>query len=210
MIFARLRFWHILPSALLAAVALVPAGCGPEEGVSKTQVPKTSELSRPQTDELATGKYRILGAMFPVDEPKWFFKLVGPADALAAYEAGFDQLLASVSLPANGGTPEFTPPEGWARGPGREMVAVTVKTPDGKYEVTVASAMGGVAENLKRWATAQNQLGNARFTGADVAKYTKTIDARGVKGLRADLRGPNDPTSKRGPFMGGGKPPGHP
>ena len=82
------------------------------------------------------------------------------------------------------------------------IVVATVKTPDGKHEVTVTSAIGGVQANLKRWAV--DQLGNATFTAADASKYTRTVEAKGVKGLRADLRGPKKlrPTGMGGPMMG--------
>jgi hypothetical protein len=208
--FPRRNVPHILSLSLVAAIALVPVGCGGGDGVTKYTVPKTTESGRKDIgDPLpAGGEGRILGAMFPADDPQWFFKLAGPADALTPHEAGFDALLASVSLPANGGPPEFTTPEGWKRGPGRGgIVAATIRTPDGKYEVTVTSSTGGVLGNLKRWATDPNQLGGKSFEADDVPKVTRLIDAKGVKGLRADLRGPKLP--KGGPMMGG-LPPGHP
>ena len=104
-----------------------------------------------------------------------------------------------MSLGANG--PDFTAPEGWKRGPGRgQFVFATLRTPDGKYEVTVTSSAGGVAPNLRRWAV--DQLGNRAFGPDDVKKVTKPVEAKGVKGLRADVRGPNNPAGKGGPFMG--------
>lgn len=212
MSFTRLRFWHVLPFALFAGAALIPTGCG-DDGVSKYDVPKTNEQTKAEPAgpiEPMPGKYRILGAMFPAEQPKWFFKLIGPTEALDAHDAGFRELIESVSLPARG-EPEFTLPKGWTRGPGREMVAATVKTPDGKYEVTIADAMGGVSENLKRWATFPSQLGNTSFTASDESKYTRKFQAKNVRGLLADLRGPNDPGAKKGgPMMGGKMPPNHP
>lgn len=202
MAFPRLRFPHILPLALLAGVALLPLGCGNPEGVTKTTVPKDNEGPKGGGGDPTAGEYRILGGIFPADDPQWFFKLAGPTDALTPYEAGFDELLKSVSLPAGGGPPEFSTPKDWTRGPGRAgIVVATVKTPDGKYEVTVTSSTGGVAPNLRRWAV--DQLGQPGFGPDDVAKVTKPIEAKGVKGLRADVRGPKDPAAKRGPFMGG-------
>ncbi len=194
----------IVPFALFAGLALVPAGCGGGDGVKSYDVPKTSESGKrdaaPGTPT-ADGGYRILGAMYPADNPQWFFKFTGPADALTPFEAGFDKLLASVSLPPNG-APEFDTPEGWTRGPGRAgIVIATLRTPDNKYEVTVTSSTGGVAPNLKRWAV--DQLGMPAFGAEDVAKYTKTVDAKGVKGLRVDLRGPKNPAGGMGgPMMG--------
>ncbi|QJW94083.1 hypothetical protein [Frigoriglobus tundricola] len=197
----------IVPLALLAGLALVPAGCGGGDGVKSYDVPKTSESGKRDAGSSAPaqpatgGDYRILGAMYPAVNPQWFFKFTGPADALTPFEAGFDKLLASVSLPPNG-SPEFDTPEGWTRGPGRAgIVIATLRTPDKKYEVTVTSSTGGVGPNLKRWAV--DQLGMPSFGEEDVAKYTKTIDAKGVKGLRVDLRGPKNPAGGMGgPMMG--------
>ena len=211
MAFYRPRFSHMLSIALAASVALGAIGCGGGDGVNNYTVPKTTDASKPVGGDAAAGEYRILGGMFPADDPQWFFKLTGPAEAPPAHEAGFDKLLESVSLPPGGGPPEFTPPEGWQRGPGRAgIVVATIRTPDGKHEVTVTSSSGGVQENLRRWAV--QQLGAKGFDPTDIGKVTKTVEARGVKGLRTDLRGPNNPLGK-GPMMGGGKgnlPPGHP
>jgi hypothetical protein len=148
----------------------------------------------------------MLGAMFPADQPQWFFKYSGTADEVAKNEAGFDELLKSVKL--GGEAPlEFTPPQGWQKGPGREgfvKVYATVKPPDGKGEVTITQSAGGVEMNLGRWV---GQVG-LKPGPDDRAKYTTAITtASGVKGLRVDLKGPNNPETKRGgPMM----PAGHP
>jgi hypothetical protein len=205
MTFARVQLLRILPVVLLACVALVPAGCGNEEGVTKTQVPKSEPGPKA---EPGADAYRLLGLMVPADDPKWFFKYNGPIEEITKYEAGFDQLAATVAV--NGAAPlEFTPPEGWQKGPGRDgfvKVFATVKPTDGKQEVTITQSAGGVEQNLNRWI---GQIG-LKPGADDMAKYTKVIDGKGVKILRVDLRGPTDPTTKRGPMMGGGLPPGHP
>jgi hypothetical protein len=191
MAFTRLRFPHILPLALLAGVALVPAGCGNQEGVTKTTVPKETEA--PKSED-----YRLLGGMFPAEHPGWFFKYNGPIAEVSKYEADFDKLLASVKL--NGDAPlEFTPPEGWERGPGRDgfvKVFATVKTKDGKQEVSITQSAGGAGPNLDRWVG----LIGLKPGIDDMKKYTKVIEAKGVKGLKVDLKGPNDPSTKRGPM----------
>ena len=198
----------IVPFALLAGLALVPAGCSGGDGVKSYDAPKTSESGKRDAggpaaaNPAAGGDYRILGAMYPAENPQWFFKLTGPADALTPFEGGFDKLLASVSLP--NGSPEFDTPEGWTRGPGRAgIVIATIRTPDNKYEVTITSSTGGVVPNLKRWAV--DQLGMPSFGAQDVDKYTKVVDAKGVKGRRVDLRGPKNPAAAGGPMMMGKK-----
>ena len=187
---------------LLLALA---AGCGGSDDIKTYTVPKTPEGRRPTPDaggpEPTAGEYRILGGIYPSDDPAWFFKFPGATDELAKYDADFDKLLASVSLPPTG-PPEFVVPDGWKRGPGRAgIVVATIKTPDGKHEVSVSSSGGGVAGNLSRWA---EQLGTG-FGPADVTKVTKPIDAKGVKGLRVDMRGPKKPpvSGMGGPMTGG-------
>ncbi|QEG31269.1 hypothetical protein GobsT_60900 [Gemmata obscuriglobus] len=194
------RFRPMAPFVLVACLAAGVLGCG-GDGISVSTAPKANGGGGGGG---AVSEYRILGAMYPADSPEWFFKLPGPADDLAKYEADFDKLLASVSL-APGGQPKFDAPEGWKVGPGRAgIVIATIRTPDGKYEVTITSSTGGVEPNLKRWAV--DQLGQKSFGPEDVAKVTKPVEAKGVKGLKADLRGPNNPAPKGGPMMmGGGK-----
>jgi hypothetical protein len=202
MAFSRVRVLHILLLALIAGVAMVPAGCAPEPGVTKYDVPKVTDTGA--NVDPASAKYRLLGAMFPADNPEWFFKFSGPTEDVTKYEKEFDELLVSVKL--NGAAPlEFTPPKGWKKGPGRgEFVIATALTPDDKYEVTITSSRGGVEGNLGRWV---GQIG-LRPGANDVMKYTKPIETTGkVKGLRVDLKGPNDPATKKGGMM---MPPNHP
>jgi hypothetical protein len=202
----RTPFSRLLPFALLAGVALVPAGCG-GDGVRKYDAPKSSERAPETADKPAAGEFRLLGLMVPADNPQWFFKYNGTADEITKHEADFDKLAAGVQLA--GGQPDFAVPDGWKRGPGRDgfvKVFATVKPDDGKQEVSITQSGGGVETNLGRWV---GQIG-LKAGPDDVAKYTKAIDGKGVKVLRVDLRGPKDPTTSRGPMMGGGLPPGHP
>src|SRR5262249_57266531 len=127
------RVASIFSTALIAVVGLFACGCGGGDNIETYKVPKTTET-----------EYRLLGAMYPADEPNWFFKFAGPSDQIAQYEADFDKLLASVTLQTGDALPEFTVPEGWKRGPGRAgIVVATARTPDGKHEVTLTSSHAG-------------------------------------------------------------------
>ena len=194
MAFPRLRVYRILPLVLVAGAAALPLGCGGGDGVNSYTAPKSNEPGKP-------GEYRLLGLMVPADNPMWFFKYNGPADEITKHEAGFDAIAAGVSL--EGGEPHFTVPEGWSKGPGREgfvKVFATAKPADGKNELTITESGGGVGTNLGRWV---GQIGLEPGPN-DEAKYTKVVEGKGVKVLRVDLRGPKDPTTKRGgPFAGG-------
>ena len=192
------RFAAVVPVVL---VAVLVVGCG-GDGVQLSTIPKTESKGGPgEKGDPGTGEYRILGGIFPADDPAWFFKFPGPSDALSKYEADFDKILASVTIPPNG-DPQYDVPEGWKRGPGRAGIVVsTALTPDGKYEVALSSSRGGLTGNLERWA---EQLGTP-FGKDGNAKFTRPVDARGgVKGLRVDMRGPKKPPmGGGGPMMGG-------
>jgi hypothetical protein len=194
--FRRPRF--AVPSAILMFVPILAAGCGSGEGVTSYRVPKATERDAPRS---AAGDFRMLGLMVPADDPAWFFKFSGPADQIEKYVADFDAIAASIKLAPGGGVPEFTLPEGWKRGGPRGgfvPVAETLNPPGGNgLEVTITQSAGGVPANLGRWV---GQIG-LRSGADDVAKYTRTIDAKGVKVLLVDLRGPSDPATKRGPMM---------
>ncbi|HEY1191967.1 MAG TPA: hypothetical protein VGE74_30335, partial [Gemmata sp.] len=186
----------VLPSALVAGLAAFVLGCSGGDGVQMYTAPK-AEGAGPGAP--AGGDYRLLGLMVPADNPVWFFKYNGPADELNKYEADFDKLAASVKMV--GGEPEFTPPEGWKRGPGRDgfvKVFATVLTNDGKQEVSITQSGGGVETNLNRWV---GMIG-LQPGPDDTTKYTKVIDGAGVKVRRIDLRGPKNPATNRAPMMG--------
>lgn len=189
----------VLPSVVLAGVVLFAAGCGSEDGVKSYRVPKSTD--REAKPEPVGGGYRLLGAMFPADDPVWFFKFSGPADQVAKYEADFEKIAASVKLTPGDKPPEFTLPDGWKRGGprGGGIVAETAKTPDGALELTVSQSGGGVGQNLSRWV---GQIGLKSGPG-DREKYTRPIEAAGGKGLLVDLKGPKNPATSRGPMMGG-------
>jgi hypothetical protein len=136
--------------------------------------------------------------MFPADKPIWFFKLMGPAAEMAKFDADFDRLLASVQVKDRATVPGFTLPEGWSRGGPRERggiaIAETVILPGSRLEVTITQAGGDIMGNAVRWADQVGQTG-------DPAKFSRTFDAVGGKGLRVDVTGPLNPA--KGPMMRG-------
>ena len=204
MTFPRLRIVYILPLALTGALI----GCAPRDGVNSYEVPKSTNTG-PRGDVLA-GEYRILGALYPADRPEWYFKFSGTAQQVSAFEADFDKLAKTVKLQAEASAvPAFELPEGWSR-TGPRVVnrgGIQVKTdevvkfgPNGSLEVTISYIPGGGTQgNLDRWA---GQLGLPGLTKEDAKQTTKEFDAVGTKGLRVDLRGPQNPNAGGGPFMG--------
>jgi len=190
---------------LLALVALVlgSAGCG-DDTIRTSTAPHRAQSTikdppapPPMAAAAEGGQYRILGAMYPADSPIWFFKITGPAAEVGKLEADFDTFAASVQVKGAATTPGFTLPAGWSRGGPREgivRIAETIKFPGPTLEMTIIQATGDVTGNVARWVAQVGQTG-------DPAKFSRTFDAVGGKGLRVDVTGPKNPAG--GPMMSG-------
>jgi hypothetical protein len=185
----------------VAAVVFAAGGCGESDEIKTTKVPKAAAEAKTES----AGEYRIIGAMFPADEPQWFFKLAGPADKLEPIAPEFEKMLKTVRFP-NGlkNAPVWDMPAGWQSGgpnPGKMAVdTIRLGPPESPLEATLTQVGGEPVANVGRWA---GQVGVTGFTAADLPKYTKPLEAQNIKGLWADVRGPKNPAAARGPFMGG-------
>ena len=189
-------------ASCLPSLCLLAAGCQDRDGVRSYTVPRTSAADKPAAE---AGEYRILGALFPADQPAWFFKLAGPADQLDKAEAAFDKIVGSVRFP-NGlrNAPSFDVPDGCTLGGPREGVVrihETVRFGNGGPEMTVTASGGGPFANLKRRA---DQLG-VPLTEADLPRHTRPFSAEKIEGLRVDFRGSKNPAARGmgGPMMKG-------
>lgn len=191
--------WRVL-LVVLAGAAFGTAGCGEQPDTIRTyKVPKPADV--PPDD---VPQYRIVGAMFPADNPAWFFKLAGAAEQIEPQAAAFEKMLASVRFP-NGlrNLPVWDMPAGWSSGGERpeKMARDTIRLgPDSPLEATLTQAGGDVFQNVERWA---GQVGLKPFTEAEMAKHTRAFEAGNVKGLWVDVRGSKNPAAARPPFMGG-------
>jgi len=186
-------------------------GCGREDTITTYEIPKPAEYRSQVTSESPV--YRTLGAMFPADDPVWFFKFSGRAESLARYEADFDRLLSSVRLnPDKDGEPQLpsfqTPPD-WTR-TGRRIVrrggvslpieeTLRFGPPEDPLEITITRSGGGVAANISRWA---DQVGYKYSKAEELMKVTRAVAGDGVQGLRVDVSGNKNPAAARGPLMG--------
>src|SRR5689334_21261120 len=106
---------------ILMGVAAL-AGCG-DPDVRTYSAPKPQKVDV----AVASADYTILGAVFPAEDPKYFFKLAGKADDVAKHAAVFDELIESVQFP-NGPDkpPTWTKPEGTRDGGPRQMRIGTI------------------------------------------------------------------------------------
>jgi hypothetical protein len=164
------------------------AGCG-EPDVRVYTAPKPLKV-----DTGGEPQYQILGAVFPANDPKYFFKLAGKTEDVAAQAAVFDKLVDSVEFP-NGldKNPTWTRPEGTRDGGPREMRIGTVIV--GSLEIAISEASGGLAANMGRWA---GQVGTSDQSVTTTEVKTKS----GVLGLRVTVSGPKNPVASRPMMMG--------
>jgi hypothetical protein len=202
---------------LLAAILWLPAcaGCKPPEEIRTYSIPKEPEVAaKPEIavkpeQELPPG--RMLGAIVVRPEKGWFFKLLGPTDAVAAHEDEFHALLKSLSFTADG-SPKWEAPAGWQEEPASGMRFATFKIPaDGKpLELTVTNLSHGSQEeadyvlvNVNRW---RNQLQLGPIEKDQLPTETKQVELDGFSATTVNLEGKLAPSGMGSPpFAPGGR-----
>jgi len=120
-------------------------------------------LGPPSND---SSRQRMLAAILPFDERVWYFKVVGPAERLAAEKPNFDSFLKSISFDSgtHAASPaslaEFSTPSGWQKDPPAAPPRMLSFQIAGGGEVVVtrmeSSSFGSLADNINRW---RRQLG---------------------------------------------------
>lgn len=206
------------PVWLLICGCALLAGCGDGEQIRRYRVPEadleTATDLAPRTSvsprERETYAARMLAAMMPQGDQTWFFKLLGPDEAVAAHETAFRDFLHSIRFVD--GKPAWTLPEGWRERPGADMRYATllVGEDDPPLELSVIG-FGTVGEygddyillNVNRWR--HDQLGLERITLAELPDETEQIEIDGVTATVVSLQGRavvSDGPS-RPPFAGG-------
>lgn len=216
-----LRCCAVLVGGLLA-LALV--GCRPAEEIRSYSIPKEPEEAPPP--ELPAG--RMLGAIVVRPSQGWFFKLMGPADAVAAQAESFQAFLKTLKFPAEG-PPTWQVPEGWREQPGGPMREATLVIPaePKPLELTIVKLprekgedeTDYVLKNVNRW---RGQLQLPPLGQPDLAAETSQVELDGATATAVNIEGKLAPT---GAMSGGGAaggppfapgmgaralPPGHP
>ncbi len=217
-------------SVLLACVSLFLAGCDRSDEVVTYTVPKQEQLahsasaSMPMMPPHGMGQpaqpnqpRRMLAAMIRHGDDTWFFKAVGPVDALAKQADAFVQFVQSVRFSEETGEPTWRLPKGWQRveqsGPSMRFATVKVPTEQGPVDLSVIPLRTPpgdydqyVLANVNRW---RGQLGLAPISANQLtSETTKVTTAEGeaiVVNLVSPSGGPKAPSG--GPA---GLPAGHP
>lgn len=182
---------------LVAALAVLIAGCGEPDAIETYKVPKPPPP--PAT-------VRLLGAILEDGKDQWFFKLVGPAAEIEAHAKEFVAFVESLRFTGKKDDPvQWTTPPKWEKGPAKDIRFATfyldpaTKSP----ELTVFrfDQISGLYENVARWC--RTDLGRPSVRESDLPKFTKSIKAGPHTGTLVDMTGPGVPKGER-PMMGGG------
>lgn len=208
-------FRRLVPSVSVVAgvLMLALAGCGEQEAIRHYTVPKTAGAKAEPPRSGSTD--RTLAAMVPQGERTWFFKMIGPNEAVAAEKDDFLALVKSVHF-NDESEPTWTLPDGWERTDGSQFRYATLKLTSGEtpLEVSVIPLPTAIPDprefilqNVNRW---RNELGLRNVTteelfdgeppGGGLTQFEQ--DGRTVTVVDlVGLRGPDD--MRRPPFAGG-------
>jgi hypothetical protein len=209
------RRWLIL--LLWVSAITAQAGCEQQEAIAHYKVPKAPASKAPPSDasqetvEQPAGepKDRTLGAIVPFGEQGWFFKLVGPKDAVAAKNDEFMAFLKSIHF-SNQGKPQWTLPEGWHEQPGSGIRFATLLVPadDKPLEVSVTALprtpgdeASYLLSNVNRW---RGQMKLPPIAGEQLAGESTQLELAGATATLVNLLGTATPnTMGGGPFSRG-------
>ncbi len=181
------------PSSAVAAASTTTADAGSENAGSGG--------ADGQTDG-------ILAAIVPEAEQAWFFKLSGPAEAVAQEREAFGKFIQSVHFEA--GEPRYSPPADWRAQGAAGMRFETFRIPsDGRtLELAVSTlvkppgdAQKYLLDNVNRW---RNQLGLAPIGPDELTGQTSSVKlAGGQTATLVDLVGKLQSGGNAPPFAPG-------
>ncbi len=189
---------------LISSVALM-GGCDSPEPVIVYTVPTSIP------PQLRQGKERMLAAMVPRGDEVWFFKVVGPADAMEGIESSYRQFVETVPFGDDG--PELAElPEGWRLGPKKpfRFASIDVETPNKQLDISVSKlGIQGdwesfAAMNVNRW---RGQLGLPPSDDKWGGGTPISVPAADSESIWVDLEGqPSSGGSMSTPPFAGGAP----
>jgi hypothetical protein len=200
------------------------AGCGNDDQIRTYPVPtasvgNSSDLPVPvaggpgavhETANVELRPARMLVAMIEDGKQTWFFKLLGPVDAVAEHEQEFNAFVGSLRF--SEGTPQWTTPSGWSSQgkSGLRLETFHVGTHKPALELTViplgTMAGGGdaaILDNLNRW---RGQLQLQPITNDKLAGSIERVKLpKGVEAIVMNINGQMQfaASQERAPFAGG-------
>lgn len=154
----RLAATPVLMLATLMVATLMIGGCDQPEGIVTYKIPKKVP------EQLLPGKDRLLAVMVPRGEKVWFFKILGPEDAVALIDDEFQSFVKSVQFDSSDEPVLESLPEGWRRGGKKPMrfATIDINTPKKQLDLSISNlSVPGtmdeaawndyVQQNVNRW-----------------------------------------------------------
>jgi hypothetical protein len=193
---------RVVPVPFFGALLLIGIGCNGNDEIVRTTEPRTEygKSDQPPAEKVST---RILGAIADAgDGQSWFFKIMGPAEAVAKEEEAFDSFLKSVQFNNADEKPSWTLPEGWRAGPKKDgrQATLLIGTGDKPLDMSVIRAGGALLDNINRW---RGQVGLPDIKQDELNTCSKEVTtSQGKKLTRVDLTGVASEKSTMPPFMG--------
>lgn len=151
---------------------------------------------------------RLIGVSLPHADEMWFFKLLGPDEAVKKHVDVVKTFVASVKFEKN--EPVWTIPAGWKEEPATDGVTHTffaIDPADPKLRLGVSRFPGqqDLTANVNRW---RGQLKLKPVDAEEAAKAAVPLDTAAGKALWVELTGTFTEQSRMPPFAGGMRGPG--
>ncbi|HEY7314465.1 MAG TPA: hypothetical protein VH643_34270 [Gemmataceae bacterium] len=171
---------------------LALAGCQEQEQIRSYSVSKENLVVGGKAEKL-----RLLAVMVPHQKDVWFFKLIGPDEAVKEQVETFDRFVTSVHFFGEGSA-KYARPEGWQKMPGKQLpgngqvIEQLRREVDGaSLDLTVTTLPAGEKtkdprSNIDRW---RGQLGLGPINDAELNKLVGNVKVDGEEGTRVDFTG---------------------
>ena len=197
---------RLLIGRLLFGVVLI-AGCREREDITTVIEPHAADVIPAGPAKAATKSAsvpgRLVGALLDHGDSTWFFKALGPDDAVRRQVSQIKGLL--VGLKFENDQPVWKLPEGWKEernNPGR-YATLLMDDAQPPLELAVSRFPGGqnLADNVNRW---RGQVGLPSQSPDEVAKSIEEIKTAGGTARYVELAGNYSPESSAMPPFAGG------
>ncbi len=148
----------------------------------------------PNAEQSEPGKStdRMLAVILPAGDRAWFFKVVGPVEAVDKRADEINQFFTSIHV-AGADRPTWKVPPDWKEEPGRGMRAATLRIPDGKQPLEMSvialpwhGTPAEVLSNINRW---RGQMKLPAASESELKDFTREIKSGDATMTVVDLRG---------------------
>jgi hypothetical protein len=170
--------------------AVTCLGCVAEEEIRHYQALRLEESKPAVRTQSVRGDRRLLAAVVPYGDRTWFFKLVGPTDAVAEHAERFDQFIRSLRFGADRPV-SWEVPQGWIEQAGTRSRFATfqVGSEERPMELSViplGREAGSLLANVNRWR--RNDLGlTDEMSETELGGITREVQLDGTQATIVDI-----------------------